>query len=1057
MRLHPNSELAINQVSDTQASLELNSGKVWARTPRETNRPITVQTPSAAAAIRGTDWTLSVDTPDVTSVFVYDGQVDLSNAQGAVSAAAGAGVSASRGQAPRSVQVLNLTERQQMLFSVTAGAAANAIIQFEDALEGQGAAPAAYREGIALLRAGQFDLAATRLARAAPALDPRRAAAARWIAAFARAEAGAPISGPAPGGTDVDTFARAYLSAYSGDLAGTAAQLAPLQTSPVALADAVRMAVYLDRFDEARRHLRQLQALAPDSAQALSAEAFVLSVVEGNPSNAVPLYRRAVALDPENPTLRSRLAMAEHTVGHPIEAEAALRKALTLAPGDADILANLVVVLLDQSRVAEAQRIADQLAATSPGSYTTLMARARVDASMTDLLSAEESALRALAAQPGVAENSILLAIAAHHSGNDARAQQELDAAKRLDPNDPNIPAIRGTIALDYARADEAIVAALEAERLFRQGLAAERQSADRKSGSILTAAFQNIGLTDWARDIADRSHDPLSASSLFSEALTPRSTIAFEPEASDPSDSIIPASELQGLLLDPLGALGRLRFSDIQRKPFLDAEIAVTVDPDDPRNLIRSGVLTGFSTLPVPFGVYIDGTLQTAGVRADPSHEKRETGTIMLVAEPSARIGALAFGVKGRQRNGVSGVFDEDGENEFGTSGFEYLGLGIALRLQERRVLSFYASSIDIESVRTVEDNVGTVADPQVFSERRSVWKKTNLYAIGYRADDVRGTWFAGIEHFKGGLSFQVDRFVAGFGLVFPAGSFDGSSQFTGTRLYVQRRHDFGGRFEIVGDFGLSYTRTKFVDALFLPTPDVKETYLKPRVALGATLAPGHRIRVASIHDVTMGRETLAPVASLGLFPIGAPTDDGGTTNARIFRYDGTFSEWLHLSVEHQSVNYTKLSFDSGDIETDIDEATLRRTEIRGEMWLGSGVGAFASVARARSNVISGDGQGFGILGVPEREAAVGFTWVHPSQVKLSAQARHLGVRVGDIDGSMLDPVWTVDMSLTWQSPDKRMQLSLEAQNLFDADFQRSFDLESVGRSFSLSAAMRF
>lgn len=134
-----------------------------------------------------------------------------------------------------------------------------------------------------------------------------------------------------------------------------------------------------------------------------------------------------------------------------------------------------------------------------------------------------------------------------------------------------------------------------------------------------------------------------------------------------------------------------------------------------------------------------------------------------------------------------------------------------------------------------------------------------------------------------------------------------------------------------------------------------------------------------------------------------------------------------------------------------------MHRTELRGNLWIGGGVGAFASLAVTNSKVLSGDGQGFGIIGVPDREAAVGFTWVHPSQLRISAQALHVGKRVGNVDGTMLDPVWVVDASLAWEPSDKRLRLAVDARNLFNADFQRSFDQGSAGLSFAISAAMRF
>jgi hypothetical protein len=51
---------------------------------------VTVETPAASAAIRGTDWTMTVDASGRTSLVVLEGLVELSNAFGSVRVAEGA-------------------------------------------------------------------------------------------------------------------------------------------------------------------------------------------------------------------------------------------------------------------------------------------------------------------------------------------------------------------------------------------------------------------------------------------------------------------------------------------------------------------------------------------------------------------------------------------------------------------------------------------------------------------------------------------------------------------------------------------------------------------------------------------------------------------------------------------------------------------------------------------------------------------------------------------------------------------------------------------------------
>ncbi len=92
----------------------LQSGTIWARAERG-GEGLTVETPAAAAAIRGTDWTMTVD-GGKTSLIVLEGLVELSNEFGSVSVAQGEAAVASIGQAPTKVVIVDPDDREQMLF-----------------------------------------------------------------------------------------------------------------------------------------------------------------------------------------------------------------------------------------------------------------------------------------------------------------------------------------------------------------------------------------------------------------------------------------------------------------------------------------------------------------------------------------------------------------------------------------------------------------------------------------------------------------------------------------------------------------------------------------------------------------------------------------------------------------------------------------------------------------------------------------------------------------------------------------------------------------------------
>jgi hypothetical protein len=99
---------AIGKAADTVFSLR--SGALWARAERG-GLGLTVETPAAAAAIRGTDWTMTVDAGGKTSLIVLEGLVQFSNPQGSVSVAAGEAAVASIGQAPTKVLIVDPKDR----------------------------------------------------------------------------------------------------------------------------------------------------------------------------------------------------------------------------------------------------------------------------------------------------------------------------------------------------------------------------------------------------------------------------------------------------------------------------------------------------------------------------------------------------------------------------------------------------------------------------------------------------------------------------------------------------------------------------------------------------------------------------------------------------------------------------------------------------------------------------------------------------------------------------------------------------------------------------------
>lgn len=1045
MRLHPDTELVVKSVSPAAVELELGRGTLWARAPRGTSN-VTVTTPTAAAGVRGTDWSLSVERGGTTRLTVFDGVVDLKNPLGLVTTRAGEAAVAMPGQPPVKVGVANRRERPQMLYTLEPTVAADLLATTAEALGGapgiRGPAIARYREGLVLLRQGHNIEAAQVLTAAAGGLDPERAASARWLAAIARAQSGAPLRPPSATGATADAMGAAVAAAMSGDLDRAQTILDSAATVPDVAAAAVQVAILRDDAPKARALLVGLRRSAPGSVAALEAEAAVATDLDGDAVAAAPLLRRAVALAPRRASLWNALGLAELALDHPLEAEAAFRQAIALEPADQAATGNLAILLLDQQRVAEAQALAETMLKRDPGSYLALRALGRAQVQQ-DNPAATETLLRALTAQPAAAETSIALAVAAQQSGDPVRAAQELDAAGRLDPNDPMVPLIRSITALDAGRADTAITAARRAsDLLVAQDGSTRAVAADRQTGSPLANAYQAIALDGWARYTADRTFDPLSASSLFSEGTLDRLTVGRGGPSATGADNAL----VQGLLLEPLSASYRLRDTDILRRPFFDAEIGfdAPLDGDGPKNALLQvqGLTAG--RVPLAYALTLpQSRLDTPGL----DDESRE-GNLLLGAQLSPRFGAVA--VIGASHHS----FDQETplgfgltQSDSGATDSRSIALGGSYRLGGRDMLLFFAGHTRVD-----DDSAGTrfLAGPlslyrlDAKAHREST---ADVLSVSYRGEDEGGFWIGGLDltrvHSKVTSAETTTDLIFG-GSVFETGR--DSETVTGGTLYLDRRQRFGPA--LTGEALIRYD-----------TLSTTANRAGGRLGLAWQPAEGQMLRAALIADPRADIPTLAPQTVLGLVPLSPPFAADGRRRGALLRYEAALGERVMISVEHQDLWLDNLSYATTDplITLEVDRARLKVTDLRADWWLGGGVGLYAGVTHAWSRMRDGPYAGAPLPDTPDWTARLGLGWLRPSQFSGRIEAVWTDSRFSGTPGVMLDPVTTVDVGLRWQPFHKRVDIRFDGVNIFDRKVEAPWGAPASGRSLRLALAARF
>jgi tetratricopeptide (TPR) repeat protein len=568
---------SINPGGDSE--FELQEGSIWARAERGGDG-IVVDTPAAAAAIRGTDWTMTVE-GDRTSMIVLEGTVELFNPQGSVSVSRGEAASARIGQAPTKTVIVDPDDRQQMLFylSLRSGfraipvtplsstdimgqrarisAVPEAARSTEDwltlaevslSVDGRGLAEAAAARvrGARLSRSQKarldlfdamlagadkdYERAALLFARARPHLDPRRAAVAAHGAYFVRMIAdpagGARIPPESADGGPYGALAQAWTAGFVKDIPAAIEVLrrAEQRYPSDATLPAVRaqLAILIDDRAQVAEAIERSLSLDPDHPTALEARANFRADIQGDLEGALADLERARLLAPGSTTIWNALGLVQGARGATRESEAALKRAIELDPADPVSYANLAILYLEQNRLAEAGVLIDKALEVDPEFSIGLVARGSYHLKQGDLEAARRDLLAGTTANPAYAQALLLLAAAYSESGDREPARQALENADRLDPNDPVAASVATAIAVFDYDSDGAIRSAQEGlKRARARGGDFAALSVSRDEGSTLNQAYRLQGLDAWGRFYGDVVFDPLSASALVDQAVS--------------------------------------------------------------------------------------------------------------------------------------------------------------------------------------------------------------------------------------------------------------------------------------------------------------------------------------------------------------------------------------------------------------------------------------------------------------------------------------------------------------------------------------------------------
>lgn len=656
LRLHQNTVLQVKAVAtpaQPMTTLMLSAGRAWTQTRRADGSRLTLETPAATAAIRGTDWDIEVAGDGRTLITVLSGTVEFGNAQGQVSVAANEAAYADVGQAPVKMVLTQPRDRIQWVNALRAdplpalaaqgatdGGIPAALEPVQRALarrdavaasvalaQVRGQVPAGWAatmESAVALQAGDLQAARTRLAQQAGAAAGQPPVLAAWLM-------------------------QSDLQLLDGD--GTAA-VATLRTAlarhwpahPALLAQLARVQLLTDRVDEAQATLAGTGGSVDASLALVRAE---LARRQGDGPGAIAAYTEATARLPGDARAWQGLGSAHVEREEIRPARAALDQALVLdaqvpgAQGERGTLATFINQFTEAGLAFETalrDNPADYVALTGQGLMH--LKQGRPEAALGDFL-------RAGVMEPRYARAKVWTAVAYYQLGRTPDALATLRQASALDDKDPLPYLLLAQIQTDLFQPGDAVDSARAAVQRMPYLKSLNQVANDQKGSANLGASLAFFGMEEWALELAQKSFSPYWGGSHLFLADRYRGEFAKN------------SALFQGFLTDPMAFGASQLHSSLLQRPGSHGALGLLLDRDFYRMSAPSVTLNGMDNSHRPVSWFLKA--QSARARRSPIdvgvfnvpafHDPSGTGdigaevmTFGLGLQPSERLNLFAY-----------------------------------------------------------------------------------------------------------------------------------------------------------------------------------------------------------------------------------------------------------------------------------------------------------------------------------------------------------------------------------------------------------------------------
>jgi tetratricopeptide (TPR) repeat protein len=490
--------------------LRLEQGRSWSQTNR-TPSNLYLETPSATAAVRGTDWEVEVFEDGRALLTVLSGEVVFANNQGSVTVGRNEQAQAIPGQAPVKLLIANPRRRVQWVTAYSIDPSRHI-----DAAAAQTEERARLERIADMVRSEQL---AQAYAAAVEEIEGGRATEpAAWLIA-------------------------SDLMAYQGNLESATdfvqQGLARFRDDPRLLAQLARIALASGDVDEARSRIAPALA-APEPSFEARLVAADIARASGEAGPARLGYEAARAQVPADDRPWYGLGVVDSEREAIASGRANLHAALERYPEGPGYQGELGTLETFAGRFADADAAFGSALKANPSDYVALTGLGVLQLKRGEKEAALESFLRAGTLEPRYARARMYVGIAQFQLGRVEVALRELQRASELDDKDPLPHVFASMIEADGYRIADAIEEARTATRLLPYLKSLNQIANDLQGSANVGRALSLFGLEEWAQNRAQESYFPYWAGShLF---LADRYNGEFNKNS----------SLLQGFITDP-------------------------------------------------------------------------------------------------------------------------------------------------------------------------------------------------------------------------------------------------------------------------------------------------------------------------------------------------------------------------------------------------------------------------------------------------------------------------------------------------------------------------